>query len=294
MAFTLRIEAKGIFGNKKIDFTKLISNCRLKYGSNNEFYILEEERINNGTAVLYNPNRIGRGIFFNGQETDKGLIEISYNIPTTKAEITDFIEIVREIESQLKKISMYCVEEERVYTMKELEEQKEQMAENSLKSLREFCRNKEYVSYILTLALWPVTLKEEDVEYFASCTNLDRFEELLHKNQAVDVYYAKPRLLKNNNTGKIGAFYVLTEECESIFPVHAEDFINLDGIKIDEGFIQFYIYSEDRIADGLFKYEKFVAYITENRNIEYFDANHILIPSFTKTEINEIIRNIRE
>lgn len=294
MAFTLKIEAKGIFGNKEIDFQKLITNCGLQYGSNNEFYILEEGKLNNKTAVLYNPERIGRGIFFNGSQMNRGLIEISYNIPTTTAEITDFIEIVSEIQRQLKKVHIYCVEEERAYTVKELEENKERMIEFSLKSLREFSQNKEYESYIFTLARWPITLKKEEVEYFASCKNLERFEELLHKNQAVDVYFAKPRLLKNNHTGKMGAFYVLTEECESVFPVHAGDFINLDRIEIDEGYIQFYIYSEDRIADGLFNYEKFVAYITENRSIEYFDANHIRIPSLTKTEIDEIIRNIRE
>lgn len=292
MAFTLRIEAKGLSEKKQIDFNELLSNCQLKFGSNNEFYVLVEDELNNGTAVLYNPKRIGRGIFFNGSEMEKGLIELSYNIPTTESEIQDFIGIVQEIERQLTQVSIYCVEEDRVYTADELMAQKERMVEFSLKSLKEFCQNKEYNAYIFTLALWPLTLKKEDVAYFATCNSLERFEELLHDRQAMDVYYAKPRLLRNNNSGKIGAFYVLTEECESVFPVHAGDFINLDELEIDEGFIQFYIYSEDRLEDGLFEYDKFVEYITETNSIEYFDANHIIIPSITKQEIQEIIKQI--
>lgn len=42
MAFTLVINSKGLFGKvKSIQMAELLKNCGLKYGSNNEFYILE-------------------------------------------------------------------------------------------------------------------------------------------------------------------------------------------------------------------------------------------------------------
>ena len=75
----------------------------MKYGSSNEFYILQEDVINQNTAVLYNPTRIGRGIFFDGSKAAEGEISLSYNIPTTVAEIVDFVRIVKEVERQLKK-----------------------------------------------------------------------------------------------------------------------------------------------------------------------------------------------
>ena len=54
----------------------------------------------------------------------------------------------------------------------------------------------------------------------------------------------KPRLLRKNDTGEIGAFYTLTEECASVFPLRADGFLNLGELKIAEGFIQFVLNSE--------------------------------------------------
>lgn len=291
MAFTLEIKSKNIFGNENFNFEKLLSDCNMKYGSDNEFYILEEEKINNETAILYNPARIGRGIFFDGSKINKGKITISYNIPTTEAEITDFIKIVGEIGNQWKKVDMYYVEEEREYTVSQLMEEKKRMVDFSLKSLHDFCQNKEYQDYILTLAMWPVTLTDNEVKAFSICNNLEYFEELLHDKQDLDVYYAKPRLYRDKNTGKILASYVLTEECESIFPVQADGFINLDRIEIEESFVQFFIYSENRMEEGLYDYSAFMKYII-NMGATYFDKNHINVPSLTKKEIQELIEKI--
>ena len=44
MAFTLVINSKGLFGKVIIiQMAELLKNCGLKYGSNNEFYILEDK-----------------------------------------------------------------------------------------------------------------------------------------------------------------------------------------------------------------------------------------------------------
>ncbi len=113
---------------------------------------------------------------------------------------------------------MYCVEEERTFTGRELEQGIENFAVFSQKSLNRFCGNKEFGSYILTLARWPYTLTENKVAAWETCTDLSDFGQTLHNLQAMDVYYAKPRLLQKNDTKEIVAFYALTEECESVFP----------------------------------------------------------------------------
>jgi len=287
MAFTLRIQAKTLFGNKSVDFKRLIQNCGLQFGHNNDFYILEDGAENN-TVILYNPNRIGRGIFFDGRKMSEGKVEISYNIPTTEAEITDFIRVVKELESQLKKVEMYCVEEECKYTVEQLEQNKDRMVQFSLNKLNEFCLNKEYVSYIFTLAMWPCELTEELVTKFERCTDLQEFEQILHEKQSLDVYYGKPRLLQKQ-TGEIGAFYTFTEECESIFPVKADRFLNLELITINEGYVRYYIFSEDRIMDGLYDYDKFIQYMLEH-GAKYYDKSHIYVPSMTKAQIEEMAR----
>lgn len=293
MAFTLVIKSKGLFGKvKSINMAELLNNCHLKYGSNNEFYILENDKMEQNTAVLYNPNRIGRGIFFDGRKCSDGQITISYNIPTTKTEIHDFIQIAKEIERQFKNASFYCDEEKRNYTLKDLENNEEAMAAYSLEGLHRFCSNQEMKQCILTLAQYPWFLDAEKREYYKNCPDLDDFEKTIHDLQAGDVYYAKPSLMKNKNDGKSLAIYTLTDECESIFPMEAKDFLNLEDIKVDEGLIGFWIYEEQRRVDGLFSYDKFVEYMMCHGAVK-FDANHMRVPAtVTKEDINEMIQHI--
>lgn len=291
MAFTLQIRQKKLFGKTVLDIPSLASACGFHYGSNNDFYILQEGEQSRGTAVFYNPERIGRGIFFDSNKAKEGCYEISYNIPTTKAEITDFARLAREMEKRLGRVEMYCVEEERFFTCRELEQGIPDFVLFSQKSLNQFCRNKEFRSYILTLARWPYTLTEDKVAAWAFCTDLLDFEQTLHSLQAMDVYYAKPRLLQKNDTKEIGAFYVLTEGCESVFPVHADGFLNLGELKVAEGFVQFVLYSEQRVLEGMFLYERFVEKMREH-GVWQYDADHILIPPQTKAELEKLARKL--
>lgn len=287
MAFTLKIEAKTLFGSKAVDFGKLIQNCGLQFGHDNDFYILEEGAADN-TVILYNPNRIGRGIFFDGRKMREGKVEISYNIPTTEAEITDFIRVAKELERQLKKVEMYCVEEERKYTTEQLEQNRERMVQFSREKLNEFCANKEYSSYIFTLAMWPLELTQDMVNKFETCTDLQEFEQILHDKQSMDVYYGKPRLMQKQ-TGEIGAFYTFTEECESIFPIRADGFFSMERIKVDESFVRYYIFSEERLMEGMYDYDKFIQYMLEH-GATYYDRSHILVPSMTKEQMEELAK----
>ncbi len=245
-----------------------------------------------GTAVFYHPEHIGRGIFFNGSKSREGYYEISYNIPTTRSEITDFARLAGEIERRLGRVEMYSVEEERIFTSGELEQGIEDFVAFSRKSLNQFCGNKEFKSHILTLARWPYTLTEDKVAAWEACTDLSDFERTLHGLQARDVYYAKPRLLQKNDTKEIGAFYALTEECESIFPVRADGFLNLSELKVTEGFVQFVLYSEQRVLEGMFPYEQFIEELNRY-DVRKFDADHILIPPMTKADLENLAERLR-
>lgn len=287
MAFTLQIKQKKLFGKTKLDIPTLARACGFAYGSDDEFFILQENQENNETAVFYNPERIGRGIYFDGTKGENGFYEISYNIPTTRGEITDFVRLVKEVERRLGKVEMYCAEEERTFTTKELEDNIDNFVNFSLKSLRQFCDNKEYQNYILTLALWPYVLPADKVAAWGESADPVDFEQALHTIQSQDVYYARPRLLQKSGTEEIGAFYVLTEECESVFPVRADRFLNLSEYKINQGFIQFYIYSENRMLDGMYSYERFMEEMRQY-GIQQFDADHVLIPPLNKESLEKL------
>ena len=103
MAFTLEIKSKTIVRSKKIDFKSILQNCGLSYGQDGEFFVLKEG-MEGDVAILYNPQCIGRGITCDMSNVKKGKIVLHYNIPTTATEIGDFINVVKEIENQWKKI----------------------------------------------------------------------------------------------------------------------------------------------------------------------------------------------
>lgn len=293
MAFTLQMKQKKLFGKTVLDIPSLAQACGFRHGSNNDFYILQEGEQDQGTAIFYNPNRIGRGIWFNGRKAQEGYYEISYNIPTAPAEITDFVKLAREIERRLGKVEMYCVEEERTFTTGELEQGIESFAAFSRKSLNQFCGNKDLGTHILTLARWPYTLPEEKVAFWTNCADLSDFEQTLHDMQALDVYYAKPRLLQKSDTGEIGAFYTLTEECASVFPFRADGFLNLSELKVAEGFVRFVLYSEQRAMDGLFPYGAFMEEL-QHWGVQPFDADHVLIPPLTKAQLEALAGRLGE
>ena len=94
------------------------------------------------------------------------------------------------------------------------------------------------------------------------------------------------------STTYIGAFYTLTEECESVFPVRVDGFLNLSELKVKEGFVRFVLYSEQRTLDGLFPYERFMEALG-GYGVRQFDADHILIPPLTKGQLEELAGKLR-
>ena len=52
MAFTLQIRQKKLFGKTVLDIPSLAHACGFCYGSNNDFYILQENEQSQGTGLF--------------------------------------------------------------------------------------------------------------------------------------------------------------------------------------------------------------------------------------------------
>ena len=294
MAFTLKIQvADKSDKTKSFSFEKLVKNCGMKYGSDNEFFVLEEGKQNQSTAILYNPERIGRGIYFESGELSTGAVTVSYSIPTTASEIKDFVKVVREIASQLGDVTMYCEEEEREYTVESLEANIENMILFSLKNLHVFCNNDEYEEFILTLAMFPWYMDDSKRTLYKKCETLDDFEQTIHELQKGDYYFATPTLYRSREDEKVLGVYTLTEDCESIFPVDPTDCVNLDDFTIDRGLIRFFIYSENKSLDGVYPYDQFLDFVME-KGTRPFDEKRVIVPPISKEEIQAFIDSVKE
>ena len=94
MAFTLQIK-KRLFG-KNIEINEFLKNTGMRFGSYDDQEMLRIGESVDHSMVLYNPRRLGRGIFFDYKNRKKGSYEVSMQILTTPAELRDFINIVNK------------------------------------------------------------------------------------------------------------------------------------------------------------------------------------------------------
>lgn len=290
MAFTLRIKKTGLFGNKTISLQEIVQNCGFKYGVYNDFYVLDEDQDRNGSCILYNPQHIGRGISISNYGSE---VEIRHNIPTTASEIADFVKLLAEIKRQYGKCEIRDKDSGKVLPFEAFaDEIPAHLIELSSKEIIEGAKQgKEYGSWILTLAKWPFFADDEMIEEMSQPGKAQRFAEILHEKQNIDAYYAKPHFYRNSVDNSTLAGYTYTEECTSIFPTDFNCFIDANNptqpFKADKGMISFFIFSEKRTLDGIYDYDKFIKYVMEHGATKY-DANHILLPEYTKEQILEI------
>ena len=87
---------------------------------------------------------------------------------------------------------------------------------------------------------------------------------------------------------KIKDFTSKFEQGTNYVPEKNTSFERLDNIQIDDEFIRFYIYSEDRVGDGIFPYSRFMECMMM-AELEYFDSEHIIIPPLSKEQIEELV-----
>ncbi|MFI3253027.1 MAG: hypothetical protein R3Y63_01605 [Eubacteriales bacterium] len=288
MAVDLIIRAKGVLCKEDLDLVDLLRRCRLGFGSYSPYFVLEDKHPNN-VGLLYNPKRLGRGIYFDGSKKDQGMVKLSFNLPTTPTEIDDVLRVVAEVKVQYRNVEL--ISDDLTLSVEEFVNRKQRFLQYSLASLRGFCETRQYESAILTLVTFPYTLTPDEMVYYSNEGTLEEFEELLHEKQIVDAYYASPKLMRKESTDELVAFYTLAEDCPSIMPIECSCFLSLEQMPVDFGLVRFYIDSEKRMLDGYFDYDNFISVLLEC-GAEYFDGDHLLLPSFTADELQEIADEI--
>lgn len=288
MAVDVKIKAEGFLCNLALDLQALLKNCTLHFGTYNPFFVLEEDNVSE-MGLLFNPTRMGRGIYFDGRKMMEGEVRLSINIPTTAHEINDFMALIQEIKEQYRNIVIHY--EKKTLSYEEFAQNKPQYLEYSAETLRRLCETKEYESAILTLAAFPYTLTPDEMEFFANEGDLDAFEELIHQKQMVDANYACPKIMKKEDSGEMVAFYTIPEECPIIVPVECASFMSLEHVKINYGLVRFYIDSIKKVLPGYYDYSNYIDVMLK-RGATYFDGDHLLVPSFSLPQLVEIAREL--
>lgn len=258
MSVTVEIRQKSIF-RKPLTLEDVIRLSGLSYGTADENFRLIERETGNCT-LLYDPETLARGMELSVNEN---AISLKLSLPTSKAEIRRFYEVVKLLCTTLK--TKQFILEGQTQTLRDIDTLMQNDANASMGALddlnQEISKN-EYKHFQVFGICFPISLGKHEFDYIGN--DLDRLGELLHYLQSQDVYYAAPKVYRVKE--RLVGIYFTEADLPTVLPT--EPYIILDQIK---GIEDWYLMLKDQRT---VRYEDFMNAVSEKT---YFDANHRII-----------------
>ena len=269
MSVTVEIRQKTIF-RKPLTLEDVIRLSGLSYGTADENFRLIERETGNCT-LLYDPETLARGMELSVNEN---AISLKLSLPTSKAEIRRFYEVVKLLCTTLK--TKQFILEGQTQTLRDIDTLMQNDANTSMGALddlkQEISKN-EYKHFQVFGICFPISLGKHEFDYIGN--DLDRLGELLHYLQSQDVYYAAPKVYRVKE--RLVGIYFTEADLPTVLPT--EPYIILDQIK---GIEDWYLMLKDQRT---VRYEDFMNAVSEKT---YFDANHRII-SLSQEKLDAIL-----
>ncbi|GLG05444.1 DUF4299 family protein [Sellimonas catena] len=269
MSVTVEIRQKSIF-RKPLTLEDVIRLSGLSYGTADENFRLIERETGNCT-LLYDPEKLARGMELSVNEN---AISLKLSLPTSKAEIRRFYEVVKLLCTTLK--TKQFILEGQTQTLRDIDTLMQNDANASMGALddlnQEISKN-EYKHFQVFGICFPISLGKHEFDYIGN--DLDRLGELLHYLQSQDVYYAAPKVYRVKE--RLVGIYFTEADLPTVLPT--EPYIILDQIK---GIEDWYLMLKNQRT---VRYEDFMNAVSEKT---YFDANHRII-SLSQEKLDAIL-----
>lgn len=269
MSVTVEIHQKSIF-RKPLTLEDVIRLSGLSYGTADENFRLIERETGNCT-LLYDPETLARGMELSVNEN---AISLKLSLPTSKAEIRRFYEVVKLLCTTLK--TKQFILEGQTQTLRDIDTLMQNDMNASIGALddlnQEISKN-EYKHFQVFGICFPISLGKHEFDYIGN--DLDRLGELLHYLQSQDVYYAAPKVYRVKE--RLVGIYFTEADLPTVLPT--EPYIILDQIK---GIEDWYLMLKDQRT---VRYEDFMNAVSEKT---YFDANHRII-SLSQEKLDVIL-----
>ena len=269
MSVTVEIRQKTIF-RKPLTLEDVIRLSGLSYGTADENFRLIERETGNCT-LLYDPETLARGMELSVNEN---AISLKLSLPTSKAEIRRFYEVVKLLCTTLK--TKQFILEGQTQTLRDIDTLMQNDMNASIGALddlnQEISKN-EYKHFQVFGICFPISLGKHEFDYIGN--DLDRLGELLHYLQSQDVYYAAPKVYRVKE--RLVGIYFTEADLPTVLPT--EPYIILDQIK---GIEDWYLMLKNQRT---VRYEDFMNAVSEKT---YFDANHRII-SLSQEKLDAIL-----
>ena len=258
---------------------------KYSYGHFDDYFRRVDELIE-GYNVLYNPNKIGRGIEFKWSNNLKDEISLRVNYLATKYDIEMFYEVIRNI-MHIWKAKYFEREGENCK-----EEDIDVWCNSDKKFNLDFLKERED-SITIFGATMPIDIDFHDQEIVRLIENGDEegWADYLHQKQSLDAYYAVPIVYTLNENEFFGN-YVITAGADTIFPKAPKDPMMFANPKTGKQlecslFVVSLVSLEKKSAIGRLSFDDFANKVNI-KECPSFDYNHVFLKGLSEEEIQEL------
>lgn len=281
--FRFIIQSKGVLGKESLNLQTLLSKTNLSFLPQ-ETTTRGKKEVSDQLGCVYNPEKLARGIYFDGRRADSGKVVLGISFPTSLPEICDFFRIATEVKLQYRNVQVYY--EDIDLSFDELIEKRESFEEYALSALEEICQE---AMTTLRLQSFVYTFTAQEQKEFRQSPSLQRLEELFHQRQSQQFCETAPCLF-NDGEQEMAVFF-LVEEQASILPILLEDSLYWEGEIPEKVVVSFKNKHGKALFTGYYDYVVFVELML-NFGAEKVGEKHLSLPGFTKAELEEIVKDI--
>ena len=258
-------------------------------------YMRNTREVKDGELVVYNPDKIGRGVSISGWSSDlKNEISIVANSFSTKYDYEMFYDIIGNIMRVWKTKNF---EQEGIkYTDADLEKLCLDQQTNGIgmmADIEKIVNSEDGEDLTFFSALLPLNIKINKIAKFGKAKDLEGYANYLHELQAVDAYYAVPLYYgqKNKKDAYFGN-YAITSDTDTIFPVKPKvppfftDPSTGKALQCSLYVVTLYSYAKKQVV-GRLSFEDFVR-LADIKNCPEFDATHVFLKGISEERMAEM------
>ena len=270
---------------KPLSMSEIVSGHKWSYGTLDDHGRLDKGKIdNNGPLIIYDTEKIGRGIQILDHDSSKE-IHLALVLPATEGDVRMLYDVAKRI-AELWKSKHISVDgdKEDVSNLDHCIDFDIKTHKSVLRNARQIFNGSEYLN--LACATLPVCISIEQLENFADDYN--EFGHYLHEKQMISAYKSAPLFAQLDDV--ICSIYVFFDNGEIILPKEPEMKFTQDGeiYTCMESYIFVHdLFEGEKISK--MRFDDFVSRVPSEKKTE-FDYRHILINPLTSEELQAIFK----
>lgn len=263
-------------------------------------YMRNTREVKAGELVVYNPDKIGRGVSVMGWSSAvKDKIAIVANSFSTKYDYEMFYDIIGNIMRVWKTKNF---EEEGIkHSSDDLEklcQEQKNTAMSMMADIDSLVNREDGENLTFFSAMLPLDIKLDLMKKFGEAKDEEGYADYLHDLQSIDAYFTVPIFYGQKNKDAVFGSYAVTSGTDTIFPVEPKvppfftDPSTGKALTCSLYIVTLVSYAKQKVI-GKISFEDFVR-LADIGNCPEFDATHVILKGLSEERIAQIAESVHE